>query len=90
MKRAIAEGKATSEWLGSWVEGCLQESPGRRPAAAVLEQGLASGGPGAHEADALAAAEAGNFAPLVALARGGTDGQKERARSGPRGRPHCQ
>ena len=40
MKRAIAEGEATSEWLGSWVEGCsLQESPGRRPAAAVLEQG---------------------------------------------------
>ena len=26
MKRAIAEGKATTEWLGSWVEvGCPQD-----------------------------------------------------------------
>jgi len=65
-QRAIAECKSASEWLGSWVEGCLQETPGRRPAAAVLEQGLASLAASVPDVPALVAlAKAGDFAPLA-------------------------
>ena len=52
-KRAIAESKSASGQLGSWVEGCLQETPRQRPAAAQLEQGLTSDSSwrGEHEAE---------------------------------------
>ena len=65
-QRAIAECKSASESLGSWVEGSLQETPGRRPAAAVLEQGLASGGPGAQEAEERSRQEAAAAAAAAA------------------------
>ncbi|EOD21722.1 hypothetical protein EMIHUDRAFT_101558 [Emiliania huxleyi CCMP1516] len=77
-QRAIAEGKSASEQLGSWVEGCLQEIPGRRPAAALLEQGLASGGPGAHEAEERSRREA------AAAAAAADEAEEERSRAASR------
>ena len=37
----VKDCKDSQDALGSWVEGCLQQTPARRPLAEALEQGLA-------------------------------------------------
>ena len=40
LKRAITGSKAASQQLGSWVEGCLQMEPRRRPTAQDIETSI--------------------------------------------------